>query len=329
MVLGNNVLAHVPDLNDFVAGLAALIKPDGVLTLEFPHLLRLIEDCQFDTIYDEHFSYFSFTTVCAVFHHHGLDVFDVEELPIHGGSLRVFANRPNRRPVSERVGALIAAERPAGIGILERYLGFQDRADAVRDAFCAFVADEKAKGRRLAAFGAAAKGNTFLNFCGVGADVLDYVVDDTPAKQGKYLPGSRVPVVTRKRIGDTRPDAIVILPWNFKAEIIRSLSYTREWGCRLVTCIPESRLSENPFAEQEAEDEQNTVGQNRHDPLQHRHSHGNTLADQRAEDNQQHRLADAQAARRAGHHETENPRQREAADHRGQQSPAGIDQPAH
>lgn len=240
LLVGNNVLAHAPRINDFVGGLAALLAPHGVLTMEFPHLERLIRYCQFDTIYDEHFFYFSFGSARTVFRRHGLEIFDVEELPTHGGSLRIFARHADNPalPVAESVEILARRERYMGMETLEHYLGFQERVEEVRDVFLAFLAAERARGSRVAAFGAAAKGNTFLNFCGVTTADVAFVVDDTPAKQGKFLPGSHVPVVAEDHIREAHPDVILILPWNFKAEIMRRLDYTRDWGCRFVTCIP-------------------------------------------------------------------------------------------
>lgn len=237
LIVGNNVLAHVPGLNDFIAGLALLLKPGGTITMEFPHLLRLIEGLQFDTIYDEHFSYFSLQTACAAFRRHGLEIYDVEELPTHGGSLRIYVG------LERRAGAAVtdvrAREREAGLDRVSGYEGFQPKVAAIRDRFRALIAGERAQGRKIAAFGAAAKGNTFLNTCRVGHDAIAFVVDDTPAKQGKYLPGSRIPVVAEAAIRASRPDLILILPWNVKAEIMAKLSYVRDWGCRFMTCIPE------------------------------------------------------------------------------------------
>lgn len=248
LVVANNVLAHVPDLADFVDGLALALAPDGVATLEFPHLARLIAGLQFDTIYDEHYSYFSLHAAAAVFARHGLHAFDVEELTTHGGSLRLYVRRGGVRhgaaaapPAEPRVAALLAAEREMGLDRPAGYVGFQDKVAAVREDFLAFLAGEERLGHTVAAFGAAAKGNTFLNTCGVGADRIRFVADDTPAKQGKFLPRSHIPVVAEAVIRELRPEAIVILPWNVKDEIARKLAYARDWGCRFVTAIPEVR----------------------------------------------------------------------------------------
>jgi SAM-dependent methyltransferase len=240
LLLGNNVFAHVPDLNDFVKGLSILLKPDGILTLEFPHLAKLIENNQFDTIYDEHFSYFSFHVACNVLAQQGLRVFDVEELITHGGSLRIYAcHVTNKVPsISKAVSAIIELEYKQGLGDLAGYANIQKKAEAIRDDFIRLVEEERAKGNSIAAFGAAAKGNTFLNFCNIDASSIDFVVDDTPAKQGLFLPGSHIPIVEEQKIMDEKPDLIVILPWNFRTEIIDKLAYTREWGARFVTCIP-------------------------------------------------------------------------------------------
>lgn len=240
LIAGNNVFAHVPDLNDFVGGIAILLAPGGVLTLEFPHLLQLVTHGQFDTIYDEHFSYFSFGTARTILRAHGLEIFDVEELAIHGGSLRIHARHAANGALPEQpaVAAMAARERAAGMEDIGYYQGFQPRVEAIRDAFLRFLVEEKAKGSRVAAFGAAAKGNTFLNFCGVTANDILFVADDTPSKQGKFLPGTHIPVVPADRIATDRPDVILILPWNFKAAIVDKLAFAREWGCRFVTCIP-------------------------------------------------------------------------------------------
>lgn len=245
LLLGNNVFAHVPDVNDFVVGLSILLKPDGVLTLEFPHLARLISDIQFDTIYDEHFSYFSLRVARDILARHGLRIFDVEELPTHGGSLRIYACHEDdgTKPTRVAVAAMIRAEEEQGLSGLAVYDDFQARVEAVRDSFLGLVREAKAEGRRIAAFGAAAKGNTFLNYCGIGAESIDFVVDDTPAKQGLLLPGSRVLIVEEGKIREEKPDLIVILPWNFAPEIKEKLAYTRDWGARLVTCIPNLAVS--------------------------------------------------------------------------------------
>lgn len=240
LILGNNVFAHVPELNDFVAGISSLLKPEGVLTLEFPHLARLIENNQFDTIYDEHFSYFSLKTARAVLAQHGLRVFDVEEWPTHGGSLRIFACHVDdaSHQVEDAVEEMLNKEEAQRLSQISGYDDFQAKAETVKKDFLSLIEAEKSQGHRIAAFGAAAKGNTFLNFCGVGADTIDFVVDDTPAKQGLLLPGSHIPIVDEQRLRDEKPELIIILPWNFSAEIKERLSFTKEWEARLVTCIP-------------------------------------------------------------------------------------------
>jgi 2-polyprenyl-3-methyl-5-hydroxy-6-metoxy-1,4-benzoquinol methylase len=245
LILGNNVFAHVPNVNDFVSGIAHLLKAAGILTLEFPHLARMIENNQFDTIYDEHFSYFSLQVARNILARHGLRVFDVEELPTHGGSLRLFACHDENQalPTLQIVEAVLEAEGEQGLLDISGYGEFQQQADAIRDDFLSLVREEKAKDSRIAAFGAAAKGNTFLNYCDIGADSIDFVVDDTPAKQGLFLPGSHVPIVDEQKIRDEKPDLIVILPWNFRKEIEDKLSYTRQWGARFVTCIPQVAVS--------------------------------------------------------------------------------------
>ena len=249
LLLGNNVLAHVPDLNDFVAGMAIALKPGGVLTMEFPHLLRLIEESQFDTIYHEHFSYFSFLTVRRVFAAHGLTLFDVEELPTHGGSLRIFgchaaeAGGAERAP-TERVAALELKERHAGLDRIETYTAFGARAEATKRRLLAFLIAAKDAGRAVVGYGAPAKGNTLLNYCGVRGDFLDYTVDRSPHKQGQFLPGTHIPIFGPERIRETRPDYVLILPWNLREEIMAQTQFIGEWGGRFVTPIPEPRIWE-------------------------------------------------------------------------------------
>lgn len=240
LMAANNVLAHVPDINDFAAGFAALLKPAGVATFEFPHLMNLIEGCQFDTIYHEHFSYLSLTTVRTVFAAGGLTVFDVEEHPTHGGSLRVFAQRTDTgaHPATARLAALLERERLSGLHAAAYYAGFQDQAERVKNDFLAFLLEAKRAGRRVAAYGAAAKGNTLLNFAGVRPDLISFVVDRNPAKQGKFLPGSRIPIVAEDRLRECRPDYVVILPWNLREEIMNQLGYVREWNAQFVTAVP-------------------------------------------------------------------------------------------
>ena len=244
LVVGNNVLAHVPDLHGFVAGLATLVKPDGVISLEFPHLLRLIEEVQFDTIYHEHFSYFSLLALEPVFARHGLRVFDVEALSTHGGSLRVLVGHIAGAAHREGPGAAAvrAAERHARLDALETYMGFAGRVAAVGESLLAFLETAKRDGKSVAAYGAAAKGNTLLNYCGAGRHLIDYVVDASPHKQGRYLPGSRLPIHDPGRLAETRPDYVLILPWNLHEEITANMSAVRGWGGRFVVPIPSTRL---------------------------------------------------------------------------------------
>jgi SAM-dependent methyltransferase len=245
LLVANNVLGHVPDVNDFVGGFAVLLKPTGVATFEFPHLHRLMESTQFDTIYHEHYSYLSLTAVKRIFETNGLTVFDVEELPTHGGSLRVYAQRrdgPHPRPTTPSVAAVLVREEEAGMTTAPYYAAFQERADAVKNAFVAFLIDARQRGKKVGAYGAAAKGNTLLNYGGVKKDLLPYVVDRNPAKQHKYLPGSRIPVVTEDQLRADRPDFIVILPWNLRDEVIGQLAYARDWGAQFVTSSPALKI---------------------------------------------------------------------------------------
>lgn len=240
LVAANNVLAHVPDINDFVAGFALLLKPQGVATFEFPHLLQLLTHNQFDTVYHEHYSYLSLTTVQRIFEANGLQVFDVEEHPTHGGSLRVFAQRADsgRHPCSAVVDLLLRRETAAGLRSAQTYSGFQRQAERVKNDFLAFLIEAQRQGKRVAAYGAAAKGNTLLNFAGVRPDLLPYVVDRNPAKQGKHMPGSRIPIVAEDCLKQHKPDHIVILPWNLKTEVMGQLDYARVWGATFVTAVP-------------------------------------------------------------------------------------------
>lgn len=244
LTAANNVLAHVPDINDFVSGFAALLKPAGVSTFEFPHLMKLVAENQFDTIYHEHYSYLSLSAVARVFHKNGLSLFDVEELPTHGGSLRVFAQRTDtgRNKTTERLAALLDAEKRAGVDSEAFYAGFQKRAEKVKDDFTAFLIDAKRKGLKVGAYGAAAKGNTLMNFAGTRPDLVPYVVDKAAAKQGRFMPGSRIPIVAPDHLDADRPDIIVILPWNIREEVMAQLSHTREWGAKFVTAVPELRV---------------------------------------------------------------------------------------
>lgn len=240
LLLGNNVLAHVPDLNDFVAGLEAMLAPTGVLTMEFPHLVRLVEGNQFDTIYHEHYSYLSFVAVERVFAAHGLELFDVEEIPTHGGSLRVFAQRRGAgRPTGSAVGELLDRERAGGVETPAFYEGFAESIRETKRRMLEFLVREKRAGRSIVGYGAAAKGNTLLNYCGVRHDFLDYVADASPHKQGRFLPGTRLPIRAPEAILETRPDWVLILPWNLRDEISEQMSAVREWGGRFVVAIPE------------------------------------------------------------------------------------------
>jgi SAM-dependent methyltransferase len=240
LLLGNNVLAHVPDLNDFVGGLAIALKPTGVLTMEFPHLMRLMEGNQFDTIYHEHFSYFSFLTAEKAFAAHGLTVFDVKEIPTHGGSLRIYARHAEdaSRPVTTAVDELRAREQRAGLDRVETYRAFDEQVRETKRQLLEFLVDAKRQGKSIAGYGAPGKGNTLLNYCGVREDFIDYTVDRNPYKHNKFLPGTHIPIFPPEQIAKTRPDYVLILPWNLKDEIIAQLSYIREWGGQFVVPIP-------------------------------------------------------------------------------------------
>lgn len=240
LVIGNNVYAHVPDINDFTGGIAAVLKPEGVVTLEFPHLMRLVEHRQFDTVYHEHFSYLSLLTVARIFEAAGLRVFDVEELPTHGGSLRIYGCRVAAGfPVTPAVADLLQEEHRRGMADAAFYEGFQAQAEAVKDAALRFLLDAKRDGKTVAGYGAAAKGNTLLNFAGVRPDLLPFVCDAAPAKQGKYLPGSHIPILPPAALDANRPDYIVILPWNIAAEVKTQLAHLAAQGTRFVTFVPE------------------------------------------------------------------------------------------
>ncbi|MDY7000425.1 MAG: class I SAM-dependent methyltransferase [Thermodesulfobacteriota bacterium] len=242
LIIGNNVLAHIPDLNDFVAGLKTVLKENGVITMEFPHLLRLVQGNQFDTIYHEHYSYFSLLTVRRVFAGHGLAVFDVEELSTHGGSIRIYAGHDKVQTPGSRVRDFLEKEREAGMDRISFYRGFQDKADMVKSDLLQFLIEQKRAGKTVAAYGAAAKGNTLLNYCGVKKDLVRFVADASPHKQGKYLPGSRIPVHREDRIQKIRPDFVLVLPWNIKDEIMEQLGYISGWGGEFVTAIPELKI---------------------------------------------------------------------------------------
>jgi len=238
------VLAQVPDLNSFVAGLGILLRPTGTVTMEFPHLVRLIEGNQFDTIYHEHFSYFSLLAVERIFARHGLTIFDVEELWTHGGSLRVWA-RPaadGSRPIGERVIALRSQEEAAGLARLESYARFEGQVRETKRRLLELLIDAKRRGKRIAGYGAPGKGNTLLNYCGIRTDFLDYTVDRNPHKQGNFLPGTRIPILAPERVFETRPDYLLILPWNLADEIAAQMAGISAWGGRFVVPIPEVRV---------------------------------------------------------------------------------------
>lgn len=244
LLIGNNVLAHVPDLNDFVRGMKTLLKPQGLITMEFPHLMRLMEENQFDTIYHEHFSYFSFITVEKVFAAHGLTLFDVDEIPTHGGSLRIYARHDDdaSKPISPRVTELRGREEEAGFARLEHYLRFTPQVQETKRKLLSFLIRAKEEGKTVAGYGAPGKGNTLLNYCGIRTDFLDYTVDRSPYKHGKFLPGTHIPIFAPDRIKETRPDYLLILPWNLKNEIMEQNSYIRTWGGQFVVPIPEVRV---------------------------------------------------------------------------------------
>ena len=240
LMTANNVLAHVPDINDFVRGFAVLLKPDGVATFEFHHLQRLIDGCQFDTIYHEHFSYLSLTSVERIFEEAGLSVFDVEEHPTHGGSLRVFAQRADTgvHPRSAAVDALLASEAKAGLRSRAYYAGFQERVLGVKHEFLSFLLMARTEGKTVVGYGAAAKGNTLMNFAGVREDLVAFVADRNPAKQGRFMPGSRIPIVDESRLRAAKPDYVLLLPWNLKDELVQQLQYVRAWGGGFLTAVP-------------------------------------------------------------------------------------------
>lgn len=244
LLLGNNVLAQVPDINDFVKGMKLLLKPRGVITMEFPHLVRLMEENQFDTIYHEHFSYFSFISVEKIFAAHGLTLFDVEELPTHGGSLRIYArhNEDDSRPIAPAVQSLVAREIAAGIDRIDTYAAFTEQVKETKRKLLDFLITARRQGKSIAGYGAPGKGNTLLNYCGIRTDFLDFTVDRNPYKQGKFLPGTHIPIFSPERIAETKPDYVLILPWNFKDEIMEQMAFIREWGGQFVVPIPEVRV---------------------------------------------------------------------------------------
>ena len=243
LMAANNVLAHVPDINDFLKGFAALLKPTGVATFEFPHLLRLMAEHQFDTLYHEHYSYLSLTAVQALCARNGLALFDVEELPTHGGSLRVFVQRAaGVRQVSAAVGELLAREQGRGVKTKAYYASLAPAAERIKHELLRFLLQAKAEGKRVVGYGAAAKGNTLLNYAGVRGDLLAWVADANPHKQGKYLPGSRIPIVEPARIAAERPDYVLLLPWNLRDEVAQQLAYIDEWGGKLVIAVPHMQI---------------------------------------------------------------------------------------
>jgi hypothetical protein len=244
LVVGNNVLAHVPDLNDFVGGLKLVLMPGGTITLEFPHLLRLIAGGEFDTIYHEHFSYFSFTTVDRVFAAHGLRLFDVEEIPTHGGSLRIYAchAEDGQKPMGAAVEELLERERREGLTEIETYTEFETRTQAVKRELLEYLIGTKRAGKSVVGYGAAAKATTLLNYCGIRNDFIDYVVDRSPHKQGRFLPGSRLPIYDPREVEVTRPDYLLLFAWNLKDEIIEQMRTVRQFGCRFVVPIPQVEI---------------------------------------------------------------------------------------
>jgi len=244
LLLGNNVLAHVPDLNDFVAGMKILLKAGGTITMEFPHLVKLMDRNQFDTIYHEHFSYFSFSVVEKVFAHHGITLFDVEELPTHGGSIRIYGRHQEdgTKPVASRVGEMKRFEEEWGVFELEKYARFTEKVKRTKRNILKFLVEAKESGRSVVGYGAPGKGNTLLNYCGIRTDFLEYTVDRNPYKQGKYTPGTHIPILPPEEIARTRPDYLFILPWNLKDEIIRQNAFIREWNGKFVVPIPEIRV---------------------------------------------------------------------------------------
>jgi hypothetical protein len=245
LLLGNNVLAHVPDLNDFVSGMKILLADNGVITMEFPHLVRLIAENQFDTIYHEHFSYFSFSTVQRVFAKHGIRLFDVEELPTHGGSLRIYGCHEGAKHAStERVGALLAKEAELGVETPGYYSAFAENVRETKRRLLEFLIQAKRQGKTVVGYGAPGKGNTLLNYCGIRRDFIDYTVDKSPHKQNNLLPGSRIPIYAPEKIFETKPDYILILPWNLREEIMSQMSAVREWGAKFVVPIPSAKVYE-------------------------------------------------------------------------------------
>jgi SAM-dependent methyltransferase len=246
LIIGNNVLAHVPDINNFVAGLAIILSPQGTVTMEFPHLMELIRDTQFDTIYHEHYFYLSLATVESIFVKHGLRIYDVEKLNTHGGSLRIYAchTEDASHPTEQSVDQIVKEEQTAGLFDETTYLVFQGKVDHIRDTFLQFLIEKSTEDKRVVGYGAAAKGNTLLNYCGVkGTSLIEYVADASPYKQGFYLPGSRIPIVDSQKIFNDKPDYVIIFPWNLKTEIMKQLDGIREWGGQFVLVIPELEIA--------------------------------------------------------------------------------------
>jgi SAM-dependent methyltransferase len=244
LLIGNNVLAHVPDLNDFVAGMKVLLKAGGTITMEFPHLMKLMNLVQFDTIYHEHFSYLSLSSAKRIFAAHGLSIYDVEQLPTHGGSLRIYACHESEisKHSQTNVQKLLSEEDAQGLSTIKAYASFEAKVKESKRNILSFLIDAARSGKKVAAFGAPAKGNTLLNYCGVRSDMIAFTVDDTPAKQGRFLPGTHIPVFSAEMIRKEKPDFIVILPWNFKEEIMKKHAYVSEWGCKFVVFIPELKV---------------------------------------------------------------------------------------
>jgi len=244
LIIGNNVLAHVPNLNDFVEGLKIFLKPEGIITMEFPHLLKLIKYVQFDTIYHEHFSYFSLLTVEKVFSSHGLKVFDVEEISTHGGSLRIYVKHSenNSISISKNIQELLKKEKDFGLETILTYKSFMIKVEIIKKNLKEFFISSKNDGKKIVCYGAAAKGNTLLNYCGIGLDFIDYVVDRNPHKQGLFLPGTHIPIKSPEEVKKTKPDFLVILPWNLKKEIMEQMSFIREWEGKFVVPIPEVKI---------------------------------------------------------------------------------------
>ncbi|MBS0183802.1 MAG: methyltransferase domain-containing protein [Nitrospira sp.] len=244
LIIGNNVLAHVPDLNDFVNGLKVLLKPTGLITMEFPHLLQLMQQNQFDTIYHEHFSYFSFLAVEQVFARHGMKLFDVEELSTHGGSLRIYACHDDdvSKPIEARARELKSREEISGFGQLNHHLSYGLQVEVTKRKLLSFLISAKQEGKHVVGYGAPAKGNTLLNYCGVRTDLIDYTVDRSPHKQGHFLPGVHIPIYGPERVRETRPDYLLILPWNIREEVMQQMSHIREWGGKFVVPIPEVQM---------------------------------------------------------------------------------------